>query len=95
MELDPKHILTAPNIVCPKCGSKVFIEAAVLKRLSSVLSPSGKEELVPIPVFACAKCGTIPDEYMSKYNAKQILGENTSDEENKEEPLKSSNLILP
>ena len=94
MELDPKHVLTAPNIVCPNCGSKIFIEAAVLKRLSSVLSPTGKEEIIPIPVFACAKCGTVPEEYTNKYNAKQILGEDTSENETPEEPKKSS-LIIP
>ena len=92
MELDAKHILTAPNVVCPDCGSKIFIEAAVLKKLSPILSPSGKEEIVPIPVFACAKCGNIPAEYLNKYNAKQILGEETADAEPEE---KKSSLIMP
>lgn len=94
MELNAKHILTAPNVVCPNCGNKIFIEAAVLKKLSPIISPSGKEEIAPIPVFACSKCGTIPNEYLSKYNAKQILGEATAEDMEEEEPKKSS-LIMP
>lgn len=81
MELEAKHILSAPNIVCPNCGSITFTEVAVLKRVSPVLSPTGKEELYPIPVFACSKCGTIPDEYRNKPNAKMILGEEEKEEE--------------
>lgn len=91
MELEAKHVLTAPNVVCPKCGSKLFTEAVVLKKLSPIVSPTNKEELYPIPVYVCAKCQTIPDEYMSKYNAKLILGEETKFEE---EP-KASSLIIP
>lgn len=94
MELDAKHILTAPNVVCPNCGSKIFVEAAVLKKLSPILSPSGKEELYPIPMFACIKCGTIPDEYRNRNNSKVILGEETA-EEQEEETKPASSIIMP
>lgn len=88
MELEAKHILGSPNVICPNCGSNTFVEVAVLKKVSPILSPSGKEELYPIPVFACSKCGTIPDEYKNKSNAKVILGE----EKEKEE--KASSIIM-
>ena len=87
MEIEAKHILTAPNIVCSDCGSKTFMEVAVLKRISAILSPSGKEEIYPIPVFVCSKCGKIPQEYMDKQNAKYILGE--IKDENDEKSVKS------
>ena len=93
MELEAKHVLTAPNVVCPNCGSKLFTEAVVLKKLSPIISPTGREELYPIPVYMCAKCQTIPDEYMSKHNAKRVLGEEVDDEQ-EEEPKKSS-IIMP
>ena len=93
MELEAKHVLTAPNVVCPNCGSKLFTEAVVLKKLSPIISPTGREELYPIPVYMCAKCQTIPDEYMSKHNAKRVLGEEVDDKQ-EEEPKKSS-IIMP
>lgn len=77
-----KAIYKSPNVVCPKCGSKVFREAIILKKVSALVSPTGKEELYPIPVYVCDKCGTIPDEFLSKSAAKEILGEV---EEQKEE----------
>ncbi len=77
-----KAIYKSPNVVCPKCGSKVFREAIILKKVSALISPTGKEELYPIPVYVCDKCGTIPDEFLNKSAAKEILGEV---EEQKEE----------
>ncbi len=74
-------VYKSPNVVC-SCGSKIFHEAVVLKKLSSLMSGTGREELVPIPVYVCDKCGKIPDEFTSKSAAKIILGE---DKEEKEE----------
>lgn len=72
--IDPKYIITAPNVVC-ECGCKTFTEAVVLKKVSPVLTGARTETLYPIPVFVCTKCGKIPAEYTEKGNAKHILGE--------------------
>lgn len=77
-----KAIYKSPNVVCSKCGSKVFREGIILKKVSAIVSPTGKEELYPIPVYVCDKCGAIPDEFLNKSAAKEILGET---EEKKEE----------
>lgn len=77
-----KAIYKSPTVVCPNCGSKVFHEALVLKKVSALVSPTGREELYPIPVYVCDKCGAIPDEFLQKSAAKEILGET---EEKKEE----------
>lgn len=95
MDIDAKHVFTAPNVVCPNCGNKVFVEAAILKKLSPILSPTGKEELYPIPVFVCSKCGTVPEEYTSKPNAKYIFNENESEAGSEQEEQKESTLIMP
>lgn len=94
MDIDAKHVFTAPNVVCPNCGNKVFVEAAILKKLSPILSPTGKEELYPIPVFVCSKCGTVPEEYTSKPNAKYIFNEE-SEAGSEQEEQKESTLIMP
>lgn len=53
-----------PDVSCDNCGSLRFRpDTMFLKRLSSLVSPTGKEELVPLgPVFSCASCGHINDE---------------------------------
>lgn len=74
-----KAVANSLNVVC-KCGSKVFIPAVVLKKVSALVSPSGKEELVDIPVYVCAKCGEVPEEFKSKPNYAKIFGENINNQ---------------
>lgn len=88
-----KLVLEGPNAVCPHCGSKIFHEAVVLKKVSAILSPTGKEELMPIPVFVCDKCGEIPDEYKNERNYKVIMGEAKAEDIQEEAPKPS--IIMP
>lgn len=56
----------AETIICEKCGNASFIQSFFLKRISPLVSPTGKEAIVPIQVFACGNCGTIPKNMMSQ-----------------------------
>ena len=49
----------AETIVCENCGNASFIQF-FLKKVSALVSPTGKEAIVPIQVFSCGNCGTIP-----------------------------------
>jgi ribosomal protein S27AE len=51
------NLLAAENEKCPNCGSYFFKEVSVLKKLSALLSPTGKDEIVPLPIWVCEKCG--------------------------------------
>lgn len=51
----------AETMLCEDCGNGVFIPAFFLKRLSAIVSPTGKEALVPIQVYSCGDCGKVPD----------------------------------
>ena len=53
-------------VTCEACGHDVFIPAFKLRKLSALLSPHGKETMVPMQVFACAKCGHINDDFLPK-----------------------------
>ena len=53
------------TITCEKCGNASFIQSYFLKRVSALVSPTGKEAIVPIQVFACGNCGTIPKNMMA------------------------------
>ena len=50
----------ADTIQCEECANASFIQAFFLKRISALVSPTGKEAIVPIQVFSCGNCGTIP-----------------------------------
>lgn len=76
-------VYKSPNVIC-SCGSKVFHEAIILKKVSGLMSSTGREELVPIPVYVCDKCGKIPEEFTDKPAAKIILGEDAESPKEKE-----------
>jgi hypothetical protein len=37
-----------------------------MRKLSALLSPTGKPTMIPIQVFACAKCGHINKSFLPK-----------------------------
>ena len=53
-------ISKADTITCEECGNASFIPAFFLKKISPLMSPTGKEAIVPIQVYSCGNCGTIP-----------------------------------
>jgi len=42
------------------CGGRVFNERMMFKKISKLISPSGKEENIPIPVLICKDCNKVP-----------------------------------
>lgn len=61
IKVTPEMIKNFKTITCP-CGGMIFEEGVVLKKISALISPSGKEELYPLEVLVCKKCGKIPEE---------------------------------
>jgi len=49
----------AETMACQKCGNKIFIQGYVVKKISAILSPTGKEVIAPIQVFNCGSCGEL------------------------------------
>ena len=54
------------EVVCEKCGNTTFNHVFKVRKLSALLSPTGQETMIPIPVFACAKCGHINKGFLPK-----------------------------
>tara|TARA_R100000005_G_C5001329_1_gene208484 strand:+ start:2437 stop:2712 length:276 start_codon:yes stop_codon:yes gene_type:complete len=54
------------DVVCENCGNPTFIQVVLLKRVSAVMSPSGKKSFLPMPVFECSSCGHVNDELLPK-----------------------------
>ncbi len=52
------------ELSCDECASTVFHPAFLLRKVSALISPTGKETVIPIQVFACDSCGHINEEFM-------------------------------
>ena len=54
----------ADTIQCEDCGNASFIPAFFLKKISALMSPTGKEAIVPIQVYSCGNCGVVPQKML-------------------------------
>ena len=43
-----------------ECGGHLFHLGIVFKKISAIISPSGKEELYPMEVLICESCHKVP-----------------------------------
>ena len=50
----------ADTVKCDDCGNYLFITSHVIKRISPIISPTGKEAIVPVQVYSCGNCGKVP-----------------------------------
>jgi len=54
------------DIKCDKCECEYFRPVTLMKRLSPLVSPTGKEQVVPIQIFRCDDCGHVNELFMPK-----------------------------
>ena len=54
----------ADTVKCDDCGNYLFITAHVIKRLSAIISPTGQEALIPVQVYSCGNCGSVPKMFL-------------------------------
>ena len=52
------------DVVCSECGNVTFLPVLILKRVSALLSPTGKEQTISMPTFACNACGNVNPEFV-------------------------------
>ena len=60
INIDPKDL---KDIGCESCGCQFFRQVSAFKRISALVSPTGKEQIVPVPTFRCDDCGFINEEF--------------------------------
>lgn len=56
-----KTLIDSKTLQC-ECGSYIFEDAYILKKLSALISPTGKEEVIPISLLVCKECGKVLSE---------------------------------
>lgn len=61
----PIDLSQAPWVECSE-KSKSFETKIMFKRISPIVSPSGKEEHVPLEIVVCSKCGKVPKFFFDK-----------------------------
>ena len=52
-----------PTLKC-SCGSKLFDEAFIIKKIPSYLTGNSKPTIVPLKTYVCASCGEVPEELL-------------------------------
>jgi hypothetical protein len=52
------------NVICEECEGDTFSPSFIIKQLSALMSPSGKETLIPLQIFKCDKCGHINELFL-------------------------------
>lgn len=52
------------EIVCDKCGGKVFQEGLMLRKASKFLTGTIQDALIPLPVFSCSACGHVNEDFL-------------------------------
>jgi uncharacterized Zn finger protein len=57
-------------LTCDECGNAAFEPAFLLRKVSALVSPSGKETVVPIQLFACNNCGHINEDMLPSDRSK-------------------------
>ena len=60
LNITPETIKNSKTLKC-ECGGMVFEEKLMFKVLSALLSPTAREETIPIPVVICSSCGLVPN----------------------------------
>ena len=72
--MDPRNPLQAPQIkitaemmknfktVTCDCGGMIFEQGVVFKKISALVSPTGREETHALEVMVCRACGKVPTE---------------------------------
>ena len=58
--------------VCESCGNDTFVQVFKMRKLSALLSPAGKETMIPIQIFACHKCGHVNEVFLPKETDESI-----------------------
>ena len=64
VSLKASHLAQAESVTCDSCGNHTFTDVMMMKRISPIISPTGKEAVVPIQTFACNACGFVNKQFL-------------------------------
>lgn len=53
-------------VICESCESQAFVQVVFLRKVSKFLAGTDEDGLIPIPSFACVKCGHVNKEFQPR-----------------------------
>lgn len=53
------NVNDAADLTCPSCGGLYFKPLMRVKKVSALVSPTGKEAMLPVQVIACSSCDAV------------------------------------
>ena len=53
-------------LICESCGNETFTQVTFLRKVSKFIAGTDHDALIPIPSFACSKCGFVNEEFQPK-----------------------------
>ena len=62
--INDSHLAQAESVSCEHCANQTFVGVMMMKRISPIISPTGKEAIVPIQTFACNACGFVNKQFL-------------------------------
>ena len=62
-DLNNVDLTHAKTLQCEICECLGFKQTMMLKKLSSLISPTGQEAIIPVASFCCEQCGHINKEF--------------------------------
>ena len=64
VSINASHLAQADSVTCEHCANQTFVGVMMMKRISPIISPTGKEAVVPIQTFACNACGFVNKQFL-------------------------------
>jgi uncharacterized Zn finger protein len=53
-------------VTCDECGNPHFVQNLVIRKVPGLLTGQREASYIPIPVFACTKCGHVNEAFKPK-----------------------------
>ena len=63
-DLSNLDLSKAKTMRCESCENATFDQTIMLHKFSALVSPNGRETIVPAAVFACSKCGHVNEQFV-------------------------------
>lgn len=55
------------NVSCEKCDNLYFLQQLRIQKVPGLLTGQSHPTYMPVPVFACSKCGHVNSEFETQY----------------------------
>jgi len=61
------------QLKCEKCGNASFVNTYFIFKVSKFLTGDSADSMVPVPTFACSRCGNINREFRIDPDESEVI----------------------